>query len=264
MTMTSRLISLIVALLLSLTLAWPALAQDDPPRGIPRDAELATVRSVVDGDTIRVTLADGSKDTVRLIGIDTPETKAPGEPVGCYGPEASARLEKLLTAGREIWLEQDKTNRDRFDRLLRYVWVEKSAGGRYLVNEVMVRDGYALAKRYTPDTAWAERLEAAQDRAIAAGRGLWSACPDFVLSLTPVPTAAPIPTDVPFVEEAPPVDSAPVPVAGGGCDPSYPDLCIPIGSPDLDCADVGAKRFAVYPPDPHGFDGDYDGVGCES
>ena len=262
-----RLAPSLVALLLALGVAAPALAQESPPRGIPNDAELATVRSVVDGDTIRVTLADGTKDTVRLIGIDTPETKAPGEPVGCYGPEASARMEQLLPLGREVWLEADETNRDRFDRLLRYVWVSKKDRGRYLANEVMVRDGFALAKRYRPDTARAERLEAAQARAIDAGRGLWSACPEFVVSLTPISTAAPIPTDVPVVEapvDVPPVDIAPIGIASGGCDPSYPELCIPIGSPDLDCPDIGARRFTVFPPDSHGFDGDYDGIGCES
>jgi len=249
---------LFVALLLVVSTFWAslsALAQDAPPRGIPNDAELATIRSVVDGDTIRITLADGTKDTVRLIGIDTPETKAPGEPVGCYGPEASDRLTDLLPAGREIWLESDRTNRDRYDRLLRYVWVAKSDGGRYLANEVMVRDGYALAKRYAPDTARADRLEAAQGRAVSAGRGPWGACPDFVMSLTPVPTAAPIPTDVPVevpvevpvveapVDVPPVVDTQPVPIASN-CDPSYPGLCLP-SFPDLDCADVSARQFTV-------------------
>ena len=58
------------------------------------------------------------------------------------------------------------------------------------------------------------------------------------------------------------VDTQPVPIASN-CDPSYPGLCLPSFS-NLDCADVGARQFPVYPPDPHGFDGDYDGVGCES
>ena len=79
----------------------PAFAQDTPPRGIPRDAEPATVRSVVDGDNIRVSLTTGSEDTVPLTGIDTTATRAPGEPVGCYDPEAASRLEKLLPSGRE-------------------------------------------------------------------------------------------------------------------------------------------------------------------
>ena len=259
--MTRRLASFIVALLLALATAIPVLAQDAPPRGIPRDAEPATVRSVVDGDTIRVTLADGSKDTVRLIGIDTPETKAPGEPVGCYGPEASTRLEKLLPTGREVWLEADETNRDRFDRLLRYVWVEKKDGDRYLANEVMVRDGFALAKRYRPDTERAERLEAAQARAIDAGRGLWSACPEFVRSLTPVPTAAPVPTQAPVVPEPTAVPPAPI---ATGCDPNYAGACVWVYPPDVDCQQIPAKNIQVTGYDPHGLDGDHDGIGCES
>ncbi len=51
---------------------------------------------------------------------------------------------------------------------------------------------------------------------------------------------------------------------GGNCDPSYPTVCIPPPPPDLDCADVPYRNFTVLPPDPHGFDGDGDGVGCES
>lgn len=54
------------------------------------------------------------------------------------------------------------------------------------------------------------------------------------------------------------------PPSGGGCDPSYPSVCIPPNPPDLDCGQVGVRRFTVLPPDPHGFDGDHDGVGCES
>lgn len=107
-----------LVVLLAMALALPVSAQDDPPRGIPRYAERATARCIVDGDTVRITLADGGKETVRLIGIDTPETVASSDPVGCYGPEASARLEELLPPGREVWLEADETDRDRYDRLL--------------------------------------------------------------------------------------------------------------------------------------------------
>ncbi len=71
----------------------------------------------------------------------------------------------------------------------------------------------------------------------------------------PVPTAPPAPA--PVVEE-------PVPVAASGCHPSYPGVCIPPAPPDLDCADVSYRRFTVVGTDPHGFDADYDGIGCES
>jgi micrococcal nuclease len=256
--MTRRRIPTLVAALLllcSLFALSPATLAQESPGGVPVGAEPATVRSVVDGDTLRVTLADGTKTTVRLIGIDTPETKDPDEPVGCYGLEASARMEKLLKPGREVWLEKDVSETDRYERLLRYVWVEKNNGDVYLLNEVVVRDGYALAIRYEPDTARAERLEAAQRRAAERGAGLWSACPEAVLNLTPTPI--PEPTAAPFVPTEAPANVA------SNCDPSYPTLCLQ-SYPDLDCGDIAARRFPVAPPDPHRFDGDGDGVGCES
>jgi micrococcal nuclease len=255
-------VGLILSFLFSMLLGSQAYAQDDaqtetqPPRGIPREATLATVREVVDGDTLRVTLDDGTKATVRLIGIDTPETKDPDEPVGCFGPEASARMEHLLPIGRQIWLENDVTDSDRYDRLLRYVWVAKNDGDIYLLNEVMVRDGFALAIRYTPDTARAEQLEAAQDRAASRSVGLWGACSDVVSSLTPIPQ--PAAAQAPVVEQ--PVEQPPA----QSCDPSYPSLCIAPGAADIDCPEIGAVDFTVYPPDPHGFDRDNDGVGCEN
>jgi micrococcal nuclease len=250
---------LLLSVILALCVALPAVNANaqERPEGVPVIAEPATVRSIVDGDTLRVTLEDGTKTTVRLIGIDTPETKDPGEPVGCFGPEASERMAKLLKPGREIWLERDVSNTDRYDRLLRYVWVEKSDGDVYLLNEVMVRDGFALAIRYEPDTSRAEQLEAAQRRAAERGKGLWSACPETVLGLMPTPI--PAPTDVPYVAPT----EAPAPVAASNCDPSYPTLCLQ-SYPDLDCGDIAARRFPVYPPDPHRFDGDGDGIGCES
>ena len=80
-----------------------------------------------------------------------------------------------------------------------------------------------------------------------------------MVALTPVPTAAPIPTELPYV---PPVVEQPAPIASG-CDPSYPTLCLQ-SFPDLDCPQVGASDFTVYPLDPHGFNRDGDGIGRES
>jgi hypothetical protein len=77
----------------------------------------------------------------------------------------------------------------------------------------------------------------------------------------PDQTVAPWPETAPW---SPTVDAQIQPAAGiGNCDPSYPDVCIPHAPPDLDCADVAERRFTVLPPDPHNFDGDFDGVGCE-
>lgn len=250
-----RSVVILLAVVASIAFSPAAVATEEPPEAIPEDAERATVRAVVDGDTIRITLEDGTKTTVRLIGADTPETKDPDEPVACYGPEASAQTAKLLTRGRVIWLEQDVSDTDRYDRLLRYVWVVKDRGGVYLLDEVLIRDGFAVAIVEPPDTAHAERLTRAQAAAQEADRGLWSACPELAASLLPTPT--PLPTTVPVPTEAP------VAVAAQ-CDPSYPDVCIPPYPPDLNCPDVPYGRFRVVGADPHGFDRDYDGIGCES
>ncbi|HLF77754.1 MAG TPA: hypothetical protein VJB57_09725 [Dehalococcoidia bacterium] len=72
--------------------------------------------------------------------------------------------------------------------------------------------------------------------------------------------SAPSPTSPPPV----PTNTSAPPPAQGSCDPSYPDVCIPAAPPDLNCKDVPFKRFRVLPPDPHRFDADHDGIGCES
>jgi micrococcal nuclease len=252
-----RLTARVLLVLTLITLVWPLpTTAQERPKGVPRGSEPAVVVSVTDGDTFDVEI-DGRRDTVRLTGIDAPETKDPNDPVQCYGPEATKYLRKLLPHGREVWLERDRTDRDRYGRLLRYVWVEKQNGDVYLLNEVLVRDGYAIAKRYPPDIRRAKRIEAAQERAIAAGRGLWSACPDLAAAYLPTPTPVPPPPAPPTPEPQP---QPPV----SNCDPSYPGICIPPPPPDLDCGDIGYRRFTVLPPDPHGFDRDHDGIGCES
>ena len=97
-------------------LVWPApdRSRDGPPGA-------ATVVRAVDGDTLVVTLATGGTETVRLIGVDTPETVAPRRPVECFGPEAAAALAALVPPGTEVRLSRDVEPRDRYDRLLAYV-----------------------------------------------------------------------------------------------------------------------------------------------
>lgn len=138
----------------------------------PTEAGTATVVRVVDGDTLVVDL-DGSQERVRLIGIDTPESVAEDRPVECYGVEASERLKELLPAGTTIRLERDVEPRDRYDRLLAYVY---RADDNLLINREQVLDGFAEAKEYPPNTALSSDLAAAQRTARAAGAGLWSAC----------------------------------------------------------------------------------------
>jgi micrococcal nuclease len=210
--------------------------------------ESAVVTSVTDGDTVRVALDGGPEQPLRYIGIDTPESVDPRRPVGCYGTEAAA-ANAALVAGQAVVLERDVSDTDHYGRLLRHVWLELGSGW-LLVNLELVRVGYAAVSTYPPDVKYTDLLLTAQQEAIAAGAGLWGpACS----SAPPVPTADP----------GAPVAEAPS-VAGRGCDPSYPDVCIPPAPPDLDCGDVAARWFTVLPPDPHRFDGNADGVGCDS
>ena len=128
------------------------------------------IRHVDDGDTIQVTINQATV-TVRLIGIDTPETVKPNTPVQCYGPEASARTKQLLT-GHTVWLETDPSQDqvDKYGRTLAYVWLDQTT----MVDEVLVRDGYAHEYTYNTAYRYQSRFLTAQADARAAHRGLWS------------------------------------------------------------------------------------------
>ena len=132
----------------------------------------ATVERVVDGDTIDVEL-DGRHERVRLIGIDTPETKRPDTPVECWGPEASERTEALLPPGTPVRLERDVVGRDDYGRLLAYV---HRADDGLFVNDDLVRGGFAVPFPFEPNTTFADRFVASARSAEAADVGLWSAC----------------------------------------------------------------------------------------
>jgi micrococcal nuclease len=148
-------------------------------------AGAATVVRVVDGDTVVVEVG-GTEESVRLIGIDTPESVARDRPNECFGAEASARLSSLLPAGTAVVLTRDVEPRDLYDRLLAYV--QRSSDGLFL-NAAQVADGYAEAKDYPPNTAYRDDFEQAERTARAAGLGLWSACGGPDVALAPAPRA---------------------------------------------------------------------------
>ena len=225
---------------------------------IPLGAEPAELVRVVDGDTIEVRFEDGAVESVRLILVDTPESVSPSTPDECFGAEATAFTTAVLTDYEgDLYLERDVSDRDRFGRLLRYVRV----GGAH-VGETLVREGYARAVAYPPDTTYQAALDAAQREAQDAGRGLWSACQ---APPTPSPSAAPTSTPTRTPTTVPPTPTrAPTQAPQANCHPSYPTVCIPPPPPDLDCGDIPHKRFTVLQPDPHRFDSDRDGIGCES
>jgi micrococcal nuclease len=132
----------------------------------------ATVARVIDGDTIVVRIA-GSEEHVRLLGIDTPETHKQDTPVECFGPEASDRMNALLPAGTTVRLVRDVEARDRYGRLLAYVYRDRDG---LFVDLAMVTDGYAGPLAIGPNLAHRRELDAAAADAQAAHRGLWQEC----------------------------------------------------------------------------------------
>lgn len=136
--------------------------------------ERARVPRIVDGDTIKVDL-NGRRETVRYIGVDTPETKKPGSPVECFGKMASA-YNRRLVEGRRVTLRFDVERRDRYGRLLAYVYLRRR-GRTVWVNARLVRDGYATTLTIPPNVRHADVLRRLERRARAERRGLWRACP---------------------------------------------------------------------------------------
>lgn len=194
--------------------------QTTTPEGI-------TVVSVVDGDTLKIS----SGEVVRLIGIDSPETKAP------YYIEAKSKLTEL-TLHKKVRLEKDISEVDRYGRLLRYIYV-----GDLFINLEMVKQGHATAYTYPPDVKYSEQFVAAEKEARSAKRGLWSS--SAFSTTTPAPTQAP-------------------PSSGGGY--SLP----PCASSDCDCGHFSTHAHAQWfhdnydTSDQHRLDRDDDGVVCET
>jgi micrococcal nuclease len=136
------------------------------------DPSVGTIRAVVDGDTVDVDI-HGRSERVRLIGVDTPETKKPDTPVQCFGPEASAYTAQLLPAGSNVRLVRDVVPRDDFGRLLAYVF--RLSDGLF-VNDALLRNGYARTLTIAPNDTYRAFFAAAGSVARSSGAGLWSHC----------------------------------------------------------------------------------------
>jgi micrococcal nuclease len=132
----------------------------------------ATVKDVVDGDTIDIAIG-GNTERVRLIGINTPETKHPTKGVECFGSEASAYAEQLLPAGTALRVERDVEARDKYGRLLLYVYI---ANSNVFVNLDLVMNGYARPMVFEPNTAHKADFAQAATQAELRNVGLWQAC----------------------------------------------------------------------------------------
>ncbi|HIW76159.1 MULTISPECIES: thermonuclease family protein [Gordonibacter] len=141
--------------------------------------EQAEVIRVVDGDTLKVRTSSG-ETTVRLIGMDTPESVAQEEWRNCEeGVIASNYTKSLVASGSTVWLSRDVSDTDRYGRLLRYVWLKQPTDLRNeneiannMLNAILVREGYAQAKYYRPDTTLHDLFERWGNEAAAAGKGV--------------------------------------------------------------------------------------------
>lgn len=214
----------------------PATTRAAPAGEVPPGRDVV-VTHITDGDTLRA-----GEERVRLIGVDTPEVSGGVE---CYGREATTALGELVPVGTTIRLVADVEATDRYGRTLSYVY--RMPDGAF-VNLALARDGYAQPLTIPPNVAHEGDFAAAAAEARDASRGLWSACEDDL---------------APSSSTAPAAGSPSGAGAGDGCEPAYPDVCLPPSPPDLGCGDIDERDFVVLAPDPHRFDGGGDGRGCE-
>jgi len=213
----------------------------------------ATVVRVIDGDTLVAQVGTRS-ERVRLIGIDAPEL-----PSDCYAQQATAAARRQAARGAKVVLVGDRSQsrRDRYGRLLAYVQLKHVAARETDdLGELLIYRGYAQVYVYDQPFARLRDYRLDEESATHGPRGLWAACkPTTTTTTTTTTTITAITTTTTTTDRS-------------GCDPSYPTVCIPPPPPDLDCGDIRFADFRVDwsapNPDPHRFDGDHDGIGCET
>jgi len=241
----------------------PPIPEPDPEAPKPSTANVK-VTNVVDGDTLDVSIG-GEVKRIRLIGVDTPETKDPRKPVQCFGEQASSFTTKTLL-NKNVTLEADPSQGelDKYERLLRYVFLED---GRNF-NELLVREGYAYEYTYDEPYKYQILFKEAQKDAERNKRGLWApdTCSGDTTSAasapTPIPAPSPTPTPTPVVSPTP----APAPS-------NPPTAVCDCSANTLNCDDFSGHSSAQAcfdycwgktGRDVHGLDRDKDGEACES
>ena len=205
----------------------------------------AAVVSVGDGDTLRVK-RDEQAITIRLACVDAPETtQAP------WGTKSASRLKQLLPVGQTVQVRE--VTRDRYGRTVGELFVEGQS-----INLIMVAEGQAAVYRdylsACPNTR--NQYLAAEFQAKAQRLGFWDQ------------DNPEMPWDYRKRVENEKTNSTSIPAGATNspatsCSFSYPDVCIPLPPPDLNCKNISYRRFRVLSPDPHGFDNDKNGLGCE-
>jgi len=215
--------------------ATPALAQN---------TQTVAVTRVVDGDTIEVNPPLSWTEDVRLLGVDTPETVDPGEPVEPYGPEASAFTKRQLE-GERVTLIFDQERTDQYGRALAYVRI---SGQSETFNETLLKQGYAQLYIVSPNDRYEARFSQAQEQARQAQRGIWSLPKEQQCELADRGNG---------IGEGSP-----------GCEGQAPTPA-PDPGVDKDCGDFRSQAEAQAelerdPSDPNNLDGDGDGEACET
>ncbi len=218
-----------------------------------------TVTHVVDGDTIKISPAINGTADVRLIGVDTPETKKPNCAPQPYGAEASAFTTAQLQ-GHAVGLEFDVEKTDRYDRLLAYVYPPEGT----MFNETLLREGYAQLATFPPNVKYVERFQEAQAEARAASKGLWGQSPEQLAQQTDRGNGiggdgcTPPQTNQPPRQQRQQPEPTPDPA-------QTPPAAPPVIPGGARCADFAteAEAIAALPSNPQ-LDRDGDGRACES
>jgi micrococcal nuclease len=238
----------------------PEVAEEEPEEEVAEEEtkeeeveydETVTVKKVVDGDTVDISPAVDGMDRVRLIGVDTPESKEPGCEPQPYGTDASEFTTDELE-GEEVELEFDKDRDDRYDRLLAYVYKDDE-----MFNETLLEEGYAQVYTVSPNDKYEDRFEEAQEEAKEAEIGIWALSASEQNQLADLDNG--IGGGEECVKEEPtqeePTQEEPAPQ-------------IPSSS-SLSCSDFATQEEAqavlnADPSDPNRLDRDNDGIVCES
>jgi micrococcal nuclease len=212
------------------------------------------VTRIVDGDTLKANI-DGKEETIRVIGIDTPESTTKIE---CYGQESTKKANELLQ-GKWIQVEKDNSQdeKDKYGRLLRFVWIDKSTD----YGKKMINDGYAFEYTYNKPYKYQTDYKEAEFSAKNNKRGLWATEKCNGLRVKSVIPQSPPSSSPASVQSPPPY--TPISSPPSTCDPNY-NPCIPYVEGDgLNCADI-KKKVQVIGVDHNKFDRNNDGYGCES
>jgi micrococcal nuclease len=249
-----------------LTAGWlPASAQTST---LWPGEQLATVVRVVDGDTVDVRLADGKTERLRLIGIDTPETIDPRKPVQCVGKEASDRAHALLDSQQVSFIgDPSQDSRDRYGRLLAYIWLADGSQFNYR----MVSEGYALEYTYQIPYYYQADFKAGQQAAQTKQLGLWSPSTcngDTTKAAGTAPLATGGPDDVGSAAEVP-TPPAGTPAATPAPSSGFSANTYVGQGNAYNCSDFRSQADAqavlrAAPSDPNQLDSDKDGIACES